>query len=242
MGMYVASRTAGCPYCTRTLLFLRAAARPRPSRRSRRRSWAAPAPFTPGELATVAVARSLAQVPCTLTAAERDELTRCFGPANAEWIVAGVAMMGFLNKFMDAVGVELEPGVVAETAETPGADWSAGQGGQGAGPRVPRTPPAGGQPVDEAAHRAYLPAALRLDRRWLRGVPHEWPALATFLRERTGHDFPVLAQLRHARVARSVAAMLRENLDPDDHGRRARRQGPRGRGVHRSRGGPRPRR
>jgi alkylhydroperoxidase family enzyme len=35
-----------------------------------------------------------------------------------------------------------------------------------------------------------------------------------FLRERTGHDFPALSRLHHRRAVRSVATMLRENLDP----------------------------
>jgi hypothetical protein len=38
------------------------------------------AQFDDGELATVAVARSLGRIPCELTAAERDELIRVYGP------------------------------------------------------------------------------------------------------------------------------------------------------------------
>jgi hypothetical protein len=41
-----------------------------------------------------------------------------------------------------------------------------------------------------------------------------WPAVGTYLRERTGHDFPVLSRLHHARAVRTVASMVRENLDP----------------------------
>jgi alkylhydroperoxidase family enzyme len=214
MGMYVASRTAGCPYCSAhsCSFALRRGASPDKVAQA---LVGGTAPFTPGELAAVAVARALAQVPCELTAAERDELTRCYGPANAEWIVAGVAMMGFLNKFMDAVGVELEPGVVAETATTLGAGWSAGKAGAGLDAADRRTP---SPPPDSVWTKLrilpHLPAALRLDRRWLRGVPARWPAVGAFLRDRTGHDFPVLARVRHPRVTRSVAAMLRENLDP----------------------------
>ncbi len=59
-----------------------------------------------------------------------------------------------------------------------------------------------------------LPAALRQDRRWQRGVPTAWPAAGDFLRERTGHDFPVLSRLHHGRAIQSIASMLRENLDP----------------------------
>ena len=214
MGMYVASRTAGCPYCSAHSCSF-ALRRGASVDKVAQTIVGGTLPFTPGELATVAVARSLAQVPCTLTAAERDALTSHFGPANAEWIVAGIAMMGFLNKFMDAIGVELESSVVAETATTLGPGWSAGKAGaalEAAGRRT--TPPPADSLWTKLRIVPYMPSALRLDRQWLRGVPNGWPAVGGFLRDSTGHDFPVLAHVRHARVVRSVAAMLRENLDP----------------------------
>ena len=158
--------------------------------------------------------RALARVPCELTAAEREELTRCFRPEQAEWIVLGIVMMGFLNKFMNTIGVELEAATIAEVATTLGADWSAGKAGKHLDP-ARRTPP---PPADTLWTKLrivpMLPAALRLDKRWQRGVPDAWPAVGEFLRERTGHDFPVLSRLRHARAIKSVASMLRLNLDP----------------------------
>jgi hypothetical protein len=57
-----------------------------------------------------------------------------------------------------------------------------------------------------------LPGALRLDARWQKGVPGGWPQVGAYLRERTGHDFPVLGQLRHRGAIRAIAFMLRENL------------------------------
>lgn len=85
LSMYVASRTAGCPYCSAhsCSFAMRRGASPDkvaaalvPDRTS----------FTRGELATIAVARSLARVPCELTAGERGEPSsaRCrrrWGPA-----------------------------------------------------------------------------------------------------------------------------------------------------------------
>ncbi len=174
------------------------------------------ASFTPGELATVAVARSLARVPCELTASEREALERCYPPDQAEWIVLGIMMMGFLNKFMDTIGVELEAPTVAEVSAPMGTDWSTGKAGRGLDLAARRTPP---PPADSLWTKLrivpLLPAAVRLDMRWQRGVPGRWPAVGTFLRERTGHDFPVLSRLRHARVIKSVGSMLRENLDGD---------------------------
>ena len=34
-------------------------------------------------------------------------------------------------------------------------------------------------------------------------------------RDQVGHGFPVLAKLRHKRAIKSIASMLRDNLDPD---------------------------
>jgi alkylhydroperoxidase family enzyme len=72
LAMYVSSRTAACPYCSAhsCSFALRRGATPEkvaaallPEQSS----------FTRGELATIAVARSLATVPGELTTAERDE-------------------------------------------------------------------------------------------------------------------------------------------------------------------------
>jgi len=214
LASYVASRTAGCAYCSaHTCSFaLRRGADPDkvaaalvPDRGS----------FTRGELATVAVARSLAAVPCELTVAERDELVAVYGERHAEWIALGAVMMGFLNKFMDVIGVELEPSTVAEVAEVMGADWSPGKAGAGLDARSPRTTPPGGDGLrTKVGVLPLLPAAIRFDRRAQQDTPRRWPAVGRYLTGRTGHDFPVLAKLRSSRARRAVASMLRENLDP----------------------------
>ncbi len=83
--------------------------------------------FDDGELAAIAVAKSLARVPCELTVAEKEALVvGVYGHRRAEWIVLAVVMMGFLNKFMDGLGVELEQDVFDEVADTMGAEWSPG--------------------------------------------------------------------------------------------------------------------
>ncbi len=214
LGMYVASRTAECPYCSAhsCSFALRRAAAPEtlaaallPDRES----------FTRGELATIAVARSLARVPCELTAAEKAELIAVYGERRAEWIVLSVVMMGFLNKFMDAIGVELEQGVVDEVSETIGSDWSPGKAGADLDPNAGPQP---APPRDRLGTRLrllpLLPAAIRHDRRAQRGTPSRAADVSGFLAEHVGHDFPVLTHLRSNRARRSIATMLRENLDP----------------------------
>jgi len=215
LAMYVSSRTAGCAYCSaHTCSFaLRRGATPE-------KVAAALLPhqssFTRGELAAVAVARSLASVPCELTTAERDELVAVYGERNAEWIALSAVMMGFLNKFMDVIGVELEQSTVAEVADTMGADWSPGKAGAGLDPSpTPKAAPPADGLLTKLGLLPLLPAAIRFDRRAQQGTPKQWPEVGRYLAERTGHEFPVLEKLHSSRARRAVASMLRENLDPE---------------------------
>ena len=139
LGMYVSSRVAECSYCTAHACSF-ALRRGAPADKVAQALIGGDADFTRGELATIAVARSLGRVPCELTAAERDELVDVFGAARAEWIVLGVVMMGFLNKFMNAIGVELEQSVYSEVSRTLGSEWSAGSAGAALDATAPAKP------------------------------------------------------------------------------------------------------
>lgn len=124
-------------------------------------------------------------------------------------------MMGFLNKFMNAIGVELEQSLVSEVSTTLGEDWTAGDAGADLDPaaEVGAKPPVDGLKT-KLRMVPLLPKALRQDMRWQRGVPARWPEVSAYLQDRVGHDFPVLATLRHKRARKTMASMLRENLDP----------------------------
>lgn len=213
IGMYVASRTAECPYCSaHTCSFaLRRGASPEKVAQA----LVGGDTFTPGELAAIAVARSLGKIPCELTEAECRALNHCFTPKQAEWIVSGIVVMGFLNKFMDAIGVELEASTVAEVTSTMGSNWSAGKAGRDLDPAAGTTaPPEADSIWKKLSVLRFAPAALRLDKQWQQGVPDTWPAVGEFLRQQTGYDFPVLSRMKNARGIRAVASALRENLNP----------------------------
>ena len=213
LGMYVSSRAAECPYCSaHTCSF--ALRRGEPPEKVAQALVGGDV-FTPEELATIAVARSLARIPCELTEAERRALNDCFTPKQAEGIVLGIVMMGFLNKFMDALSVELEPTTVAEVTSTMGADWSPGKAGRTLDPTAGIAPPPKADSLwTKVSVLRFAPTALRLDSQWQHGVPNSWPAVGEFLREQTGHEFPVLSRMRNKRAIRAVASMLRENLNP----------------------------
>jgi alkylhydroperoxidase family enzyme len=215
IGMYVSSRAAECSYCSaHTASF---SLRRGVSTEKVAQALVGGKAFTPGELATIAVARSLARIPSELVKAECQALENCFTPVEAEWIVLGIAMMGFLNKFMDAVGVELESSTVAEVTSTigSGAGWSPGKAGRDLDPAVKNTaPPAADSFWTKLSSLRFAPTALRLDKQWQQGVPDTWPAVGKFLRNYTGHDFPWLSWMHNPRAIKAVASILRENLNP----------------------------
>lgn len=214
LGMYVSSRIAECPYCSaHTCSFaLRRGASPE----TVAQALVGGEGFTERELATIAVARSLAKVPSELSNEQKQKLEENFNSIETEWAVLGVALMGFLNKFMDAMSVELESSTVAETTETLGANWNSGKSGRDLNASVFGTrPPKADSIWTRLSVIRYAPAALRLDKKWLSDVPGAWPEVGDFLKKFSGHDFPVLSRLQNRRAIKAVAAVLRENLDSE---------------------------
>jgi alkylhydroperoxidase family enzyme len=211
LAMYVSSRAAGCAYCAaHTCSF------------ALRRGTAAEkitaaygvaydqAYHSAAEQAVIAAAEGLARVPSTFSAADRDRLELYFTSAHAEWLGLAVAMMGFLNKFMDAAGVPLEEQTMGEVAPVIGASgWAPGKHGRGDVPEG--TPPRADSIWTTLGVLRYAPRAVMRDRQWTTGVPAHWPAVGAYLRE-TGHDFPILGRLQHARPRRALATMLSDNL------------------------------
>jgi hypothetical protein len=211
LALYTSSRTAGCAYCSaHTCSF--AMRRGATAEKVASALDDGPSPHTPAERAAIAVARAMSRVPAAVTAAHRDDLAAHFTQDDAEWLVLAAAMMGFLNKFMDALGVELEPATAAEVSRVLSpSGWTPGQ-------HLAQLPAEGEPPRPDGVMTKlgvvrHAPSALSLDRKWTAGVPGAWPAVGEYLKGRTGHDFPVLGRLRHKRAVRALATMLRDNLD-----------------------------
>jgi alkylhydroperoxidase family enzyme len=214
LAMYVSSRAAGCAYCSAHSC----------SFALRRGATAATlataygsdgAERSPAERAVIAAAEGLSLVPSTFTAADRAALEQHFTPSDAEWVALSIVMMGFLNKFMDVMGVPLEGQIVADAEPViGGSGWTPGKHGTGAAAT-------GGPPHPDTLWTMlgvfrYAPQAVMRERRWTAGVPARWPDVGVYLREQTGHDFGVLGRLRHARARRALATMLRDNLAARD--------------------------
>jgi len=217
LAMYSASRAAGCAYCTAhscTFALRRGAAEDHVARVASREL--AQGGASGAERSALEVAEALASVPSSLTEVQRTALLRSFSRSDAEWIVLAVAMMGFLNKFMDAMGIPLEESMLVTAQEVIGpSGWTPGQHGAASGAGSTTARPRPDRPGDLLALLPLLPAVIYRDKRWTSGVPHSWPAAGAYLGNRTGHDFPILSQLTHGRAIRALAAILADNTDAD---------------------------
>jgi alkylhydroperoxidase family enzyme len=209
LAMYVSSRTAGCAYCSAhsctfalrrgaTVDEVASALEDRPA-------------VSDADRAAVRVARALARVPADIDDEARVELQRHFSERDREWIVLAIAMMGWLNKAMDALGVPLEEPTMSEvTSVISPSGWKPGKHLKGA--VLAGDPPGADSLATRVGLIRYAPSAVALDRRWTRGVPDRWPAVGEYLRRETGHSFPVLSRLRSRRAIRAIATMIRDNL------------------------------
>ncbi len=220
LGMYTSSRAADCMYCsahTCSFALRRGSSAEAVTGESR----------SAGESAAVAVAEALSTMPHHYTPELGRELQRHYSPADTEWIVMGVAMMGFLNKFMDAIGVELEPGAVSDVSELIGpTGWAIGQHGwdgvaSGGDSGSDSSAASDGElpPTDSLTTMLKVfrnaPGAVRLERRWMAGLPKDAEALRRHVAETHGFDEPLLTTVSHTRVRRALGAVLHHNLDGD---------------------------
>jgi alkylhydroperoxidase family enzyme len=208
LAMYAASRAAQCAYCSAhsCSFALRRGAPPASV------AAALAGDTEPRAHAAIAVARSLACVPATITDEERVDLQTRFPAGHVEWIVLAIAMMGFLNKFMDAVGVELEESMANEVhAVIAPTGWHPGKHFAGA-VSTTKPPRADGFGTMLGVLR-HAPAAISVERKWTAGVPSRWPAVGDFLNASVGYDFPVLSRLTHGRAIRAIAVAVRDNFD-----------------------------
>lgn len=209
LAMYVASRAAGCAYCSAHSCSF--ALRRGATIEQVTAALDAERTLTDADRAAVRVANALGNVPTSIDDDARADLHHHFSEKDAEWVVLAVAMMGFLNKAMDALGVPLEDPMVAEVNPVIApSGWTPGQ--HSTQTVLDGDPPGEDSILARLSVVRYAPTAIKLDKEWTKGVPDRWPAVGEFLRRETGHSFPVLAHLRHRRAIRAIATMIKENL------------------------------
>lgn len=205
LAMYASSKAA-CAYCTAHACSF--------ALRRGMRTEAIAGARTEKEQAVVALAEGLAHVPANLTLADIEKAKQHFSPSEIERLVYAISMMGFLNKFMNATGVELEQGAINDTADLLSqTGWQPGiHANNGFHVTNPGTP-------QQDSILTYLrvirhaPGAVLWEKQWIKGVPSEYIAAAAYLKGHTGYSFPILKPVQEGRVIRTITTVLRDNLD-----------------------------
>lgn len=212
LALYESSRAADCNYCSaHTCSFaLRRGATP---------DAVSGAGRLPREEAVADMARALSTMPHSFTIEHRREVERYFGAVDTEWIGFGVAMMGFLNKFMDAMGVDLEADSIADVSKLIGpTGWEVGQHGwdlrdpSSVGDKTP--------PIDSLGNYARIiknaPGAVRLEKKWMKGIPKDQVEARNYVFEQFGIDESIITRATLKKPALALAGMLAENLRPQN--------------------------
>lgn len=227
LAMYASSQAAGCPYCiAHHCSYAIRRGLDHDTMLGRR---------NPVEDAVANLAAAMATVPATVTPDHVRAIEALLSPRDVEALVLAVSLGGFLNKYMDSVGVELEESCLSDVqALLRPVGWHPGKHvvrhadadtddltDTGDSFQLPwmNVDTSGDIPIDGLG--TYLrvirqaPAAARLDRAWSRGVSGRLGPAMLLLEEETGYSFPILGSLSSQRAVKALTAALRDNLDPE---------------------------
>ncbi|GAA4113663.1 hypothetical protein GCM10022393_12800 [Aquimarina addita] len=207
LGMYASSNAAECPYCTaHTCSYAMRRGLDAEKIKGHR---------TPKEVSVVTLAEALSRVPCELKKEHCVELSSHFSSYEVRWILMGIGMMGFLNKYMDVMGIPLEDEAIADTGNLlVGTGWTP----EHIVAYHYETPESFVKPKADNLGtflRVFLqaPGAIRLESKWVKGVPKKYPEAGEYLKKHTGYSFPMIAYFKAARLIRAITTVLRDNLD-----------------------------
>jgi hypothetical protein len=205
LAMYASSKVA-CAYCTAHACSF--------ALRRGARAEAITGARTAKEQSVVTLAEGLATMPSTLTLANVEAVKEHFTPAETDWLVFSISMMGFLNKFMNAAGIELEQEAINDTAEVLSkTSWHPGIHARNGYSITKSATPQRDNLFTYLRVIRHAPGAILWERKWTHNVPSKYPAVEEYLKQWVGYSFPILKPVKVARVLRTLTAALRDNLD-----------------------------
>src|SRR4051812_8521260 len=208
LAMYTASKTAACAYCTAHACSF--------ALRRGASSDAIKGVRTPKEQAVVTLAEGLSRIPADLTIDDIRVVKQYFTDSQVEWLVLSVSMMGFLNKFMNTMGIELEQDAINDTAAVLAqTGWNPGKHVNGEYRITKATTPKQDNLLTYLRVIRQAPGAISLEKKWTRGVPDNYSEAANYLKAHTGYSFPFLKPITQGRVVRTIASVLHDNLNKE---------------------------
>jgi alkylhydroperoxidase family enzyme len=207
LAMYTASKTAQCAYCTaHTCSF------------ALRRGLdykVFSGNTNPKEKAVIALAEALSVIRSNVPSEVIPNLRIYFSDTEMEWLALSIGLMGFLNKFMDAVGVELEVESMNGVSHILKPDgWSPGKHST-ANSLLSVSP----KSVTKDSLKIYLsvflkaPGAIRIEQQWTKDVPNNQQKAEAYLQETVGYTWTLVRNIGKKRVVRALTTILRDNLD-----------------------------
>ena len=209
LAAYTASQTAQCAYCTaHTCSF------------ALRRGLSADVfsgKTTPQEKAVITLAESLSSIPTHVPEDLIPNLRTYFSDSELEWLALSVGLMGFLNKFMDAIGVELEVGAMNDVWHIlQPHGWSPGKHNTAENLSQVSATTAIKDSLKTYVHvLKQAPGALRIERQWTQGISDKSDQAQAYLQAKLGYSFPLLSHIKKKRVVRALTTILRDNLDAE---------------------------
>lgn len=166
------------------------------------------------EVAVIIFSRKMSTIPCAITENDLKNLQAHCNAKEIDAISMGIVLTGFLNKFMDVIGIELEQeSIDAVYNLLEGTSWETGKHFEG-NPKVSDQK----KSIKKDTIGTYLkvlrqaPGAVKLEKEWLKDVPKDGKKIDKFLKESTGHDFPLLNKFKRDKLKRVFATVLRDNL------------------------------
>ncbi|AFY56940.1 hypothetical protein Riv7116_4519 [Rivularia sp. PCC 7116] len=207
LAMYSASQTAQCAYCTAHCCSFAL------------RRGLSPEVFqgntSPKEKAVIDLGQALSAIPANLPSNLISELRTHFNDTELEQLALSIGMMGFLNKFMDAVGVELEAESINDVSHIlSSTGWTPGKHRD-----EEKLLNVSHNIVTTDSLKTYLrvflqaPGAIWIERQWTNGISGNSVNAQAYLKNIVGYDFPLLKNIKSSRVVRALTTVLRDNLD-----------------------------
>ncbi len=211
LAMYASSRVAECSYCSaHTCSFaLRRGLDPKLISGEHKR--------TKVEEAVVALAEGMSKIPSQINKHHYTSLTSYLSESEIEKIALSVGLMGFLNKFMDALGIELETESIQDVGKLlSSTGWDPGKHVK----NEINFSEILSKPIKKDSFWTYLnilryaPRAILMEKRWTKGVPDNYLQTKDYLEKYTGYTFPILENIKSKRVVKTLTAVLKDNLNP----------------------------
>ncbi len=206
LAMYRSSMAAGCMYCSaHTCSF---------ALRRGISEHVITGNYNAKESAIVSFSEKLSSIPIKIIKEDYNRLVKYFTPKEIETITMSVVLMGFLNKFMDAFGTQLEQEVINDVANLISPfGWETGKHLTGE-----MIIDKGAKPPKKDNLLTYIkiirlaPGAVSLESSWNKGVPNSYELASTYLKSKTGHDFPILQKVKSKKIIKALTIVLRDNL------------------------------